>query len=161
MTAVGAADDLDALRLVAPALAVGVGCIIAGGLLAAVTAAAPSEATTWASAYLVLVAGVSQVGLCAGQALLAGRPVPRRLLLAGLLAWNAGNAAVLVGTLVERTLLVDAGGLLLVVALATALAVVRRPVARRRWILRLYRVLVAVLLVSIPVGLWLARLDGG
>ena len=50
----------------APFVAIGVLCVIAGGLTAGVTAPAASERSSWASAYLVLVAGVAQVGLGLG-----------------------------------------------------------------------------------------------
>ncbi|MEP7161982.1 MAG: hypothetical protein ABI746_12920 [Dermatophilaceae bacterium] len=152
------AADLDALRIVSPALAIGGVCVVAGGLLAAVTASHPAQPTTWASAYLVLVAGASQVALAACQALLAHRPVPRPLLLTQVLAWNAGNVAVLGGTLSHVTALVDLGGILLVIALAIAGGLTLRPVQGRTVTLRVFRGLVALLVVSIPVGLWLARL---
>lgn len=153
--------DLDALAVVAPALVVGGVCVVAGGLLAAVTAAHPSQPATWAAAYLVLVAGVSQLGLAIGQALLFPRVGPPRLVRAEFVAWNVGNALVLSGTLLHITALVDGGGALLVVALGIALAITRHPPRPRPWTLLLFRALATVLLVSIPIGLWLARLGGG
>jgi hypothetical protein len=76
-----------------------------------------------------------------------------------------GNAGVVVGTLIDTVWLVDVGGALLVVALALMVwgvragveAVPHRPQAWVVALLWLYRVLVVVLLVSIPVGLVLAR----
>ena len=53
--------------------------------------------------------------------------------------------------------LVDVGGALLVVALALFLGGVRRS-RRGGWLRRLYLVLVAILLVSIPIGLAIAQL---
>lgn len=140
-----------------PFLAIGGACVIAGGLTAAVTAHAPSENATWAAAYLVLVAGVAQVAFGSGQAWLAGqRPSPR--LLAGELAtWNLGNAAVIAGTVSGVTPAVDIGGVLLVIALALLLAAARGP-RRAGWPLALYRALIVIVLVSIPVGLVLAEL---
>src|SRR5664280_2796146 len=61
-----------------PFAAVGAACIVAGGLVAAVSAPAPSEHASWAAAYLVLVVGVAQAALGVGQALLALRVPSRR-----------------------------------------------------------------------------------
>ncbi|HEY5019315.1 MAG TPA: hypothetical protein VII59_21295, partial [Streptosporangiaceae bacterium] len=82
-----------------PFVAMGTACVVAGGLVAAAVAMAPSELGSWAAAYLVLVGGVAQVALGAGLALLAPRPPGRRAVIAGLAGWNAGNGAVLAGTL--------------------------------------------------------------
>ncbi len=152
--------EANALWRAAPAAALGTACIVAGGLVAAVRAADPSEHGTWAAAYLVLVAGVAQVALAAGQALLAPRTPPTRTLAAELIAWNTGNAAVLVGTLGGATVLVDVGGALLTVALALLVSVVRSAGRRRGWALYAFRLLVLILLVSIPIGLVLAGIRG-
>ncbi len=65
------------LRRSAPAAAVGAASVVVGGLVAAVTATAPSEHGAWLAAYLVLGCGVAQIALAAGQALLAtGSPRP-------------------------------------------------------------------------------------
>jgi hypothetical protein len=144
-------------RPAVPFAAVGAACVVAGGLVAAATAPAPSEHGSWAAAYLVLVAGVTQVALGVGQALLAPRPPSRRVVTGEITAWNAGNVAVLAGTLLGVAPLVDAGGALLVVALALLTLGVRHQGGRRGWGLRLYRLLIAVVLVSIPIGLLLAR----
>lgn len=180
---------------VLPFAAFGVACVIAGGLVAAVTAPAPTEHASWSAAYLVLVAGVAQIGLGAGQALLAAGAPSGRLLAAEFAAFNAGNAAVIAGTVLRVPPVVDAGGVLLVVSLALLLHAVRGSGATgvapggpdvtaampsgpdvtaaapggsvsagmpgRRWLLLGYRLLVAMLLVSIPVGLVLAGLRSG
>ena len=134
-------------------------CIAAGGMVSAVTASTPSENASWSAAYLVLVAGVAQVGLGMGQALLSSRPVTRRMVAAQFTAWNLGNGAVITGTLVDVVWLVDVGGALLVVALTLVLLSVRKGVPHRTWLLHGFRLLVAVLLVSIPIGLLLARVE--
>lgn len=157
--------DTVALRQAAPATLVGVFCVVAGGLVAAFTAPNPTEQGTWAAAYLVLVAGVSQVGLAVGQSLLAAGGLPAWTSRAELVTWNGGNAAVLTGTLVGTTWLVDIGGALLVVTLALAVFAVRGhpvPDEGRRQALagRAFQFLVLVLLPSIPIGLWLARQSG-
>jgi hypothetical protein len=85
-------------------------------MVAAVTAPAPTQTGTWAAAYLVLVVGVAQLALGAGQALLASMALRSRLVLAELVLWNVANGAVLAGTLVGVQSLIDAGGGLLVVA---------------------------------------------
>ncbi|MGH8827861.1 MAG: hypothetical protein ACRDVZ_09775 [Jiangellaceae bacterium] len=146
-----------------PFVAVGVTCVVAGGLVAAATASIPSQLASWTTAYLVLVAGVSQVALGAGQALLTPRTPSRRLIAVEFAAWNGGNAAVVAGTLLGLVPMVDAGGVLLVVALAL-LARGTRGDSRRgsgnrgRWPLYAFRALVVILLVSVPIGLVLGRI---
>ncbi len=150
----------------APFAATGAACVVAGGLVAAATALAPSLLASWATAYLVLVGGVAQVALGAGQALLTPRPLGRLVIAAELAGWNAGNAAVLAGSLVGARWLTDAGGVILAAVLLLMIAATRgaargtpRGVARQpAWLLHLYRVLAALLLVSIPAGLMMAGL---
>lgn len=149
-------------RQAAPAIVVGVVCIVAGGLVAAVTAPSPTEHGTWAAAYLVLVAGVSQVGLAVGQALLTAPTPAARTRVAELVTWNVGNAAVLTGTLTGTVWIVDLGGALLVAALALVVVAVHRypvqEVGRSQALARrAFQLLVLLLLVSIPIGLWLGR----
>jgi hypothetical protein len=146
------------LALAAPFLRLGGACVVVGGLASAASAGAPSQQSAWAVAYLVLVAGVAQIGLALGQ-LLATRPT-RAATSAELGCWNVGNALVLAGVLLPVTTLVDLGGALLVVALALALHGVQgaRPAGAARWALGAFRMLVVVLGVSIPIGLVLARL---
>jgi hypothetical protein len=100
-----------------PFAAVGAACIVAGGLVAAVSAPAPSEHASWAAAYLVLVAGAARAALGVGQALLAPRVPSRRTIAVQFTAWNLGNGAVMAGTLAGITSLVDTGGALLVALL--------------------------------------------
>lgn len=147
---------------VLPFAVVGLACLVAGGLVAAATAPAPSEHGTWAAAYLVLVGGVAQAGLGLGQATFAAH-LSARIIAAEVIGWNVGNAAVLAGAPLGSTALVDLGGVLLVVTLGL-LARGLRPAklqaapALHRWYLFGYRLLVLVLLVSVPVGLALARI---
>ena len=135
-------------------------CIVAGGLVAAVTAPTGFPAGSWVAAYLVLVAGVAQIGLGTGQSLFAVRvPSPPVVVLSSRpLAWNVGSAAVITGTLIGSLLVVGVGGLGLAVALGLFLYAVRRSRRGRRWQLMLYRALIALLAVSIPVGLFLSVL---
>lgn len=146
-----------------PAFLVGALCVIAGGLVAAVTGPLALVHGSWSAAYLVLVAGVAQIALAGGQTTLARHPAGRHLLLVQFAGWNLGNAAVIAGTLWSATWLVNVGGALLVVALGALLVATRSGPARvavargRRPALLAVRLLVALLLVSIPVGLWLAH----
>lgn len=139
-----------------PFVVLGAACVVAGGLVAAAVAMAPSQLGSWTAAYLVLVGGVAQVALGAGQALLAPRLPGRRTIAARLAGWNVGNGAVLAGTLLGATWLADIGGVLLAAALLLALAGIRGAVRRPAWPLHLYRALIALVLVSIPVGLVMA-----
>ncbi len=131
--------------------------IIAGGLVAAVTAIAPTRHATWAAAYLVLVVGVAQLGIGMGQALLAPKTPSSRLITAELLTWDIGNAGVIAGTLLGRVGLVDLGGVLLAVSLVLFLLGVRGHAGQKRWLLYGYRLLIAIVLVSIPIGLTISR----
>lgn len=144
-----------------PAAALGALCIVAGGLLAAASAPMPSEKASWAAAYLVLVGGVAQIGFGLGQATYHASASTRSVL-AHLVGWNLGNALVMAGTLAGLTALTDVGGALLVAALlllAPGLRSARGPVRRSiPWLLWGYRAVVLLLLISIPVGLVLARL---
>lgn len=148
----------DRVSVMVPFLIIGSACVVAGGFVAAVTAHAPTEHASWAAAYLVLVAGVAQVGLGAGQALLARRPPSARIVAGELVAWNLGNAAVIAGTVGGATVAVDAGGVALVVALLLILVTTTRP-RRTGWPLWAFRGLILVVLVSIPVGLVLAAVS--
>lgn len=150
-------DQFSDLRTALPFVAIGTACVVAGGFVAAVTAHAPTEHTSWAAAYLVLVAGVAQVALGAGQTLLARHRPSARLVVGELLTWNLGNAAVVTGTVSGVVPVTGGGGGLLVVALALLLASTRGP-RRTGWPLALYRTLIVIVVVSIPVGLLLAEL---
>lgn len=140
-----------------PFMAMGGISIIAGGLVAAVTAISPTRHATWAAAYLVLVVGVAQLGIGMGQALLAPKTPSPRLITAELLTWDIGNAGVIAGTLLNRVGLVDLGGVLLAVSLILFLLGVRGHAGQKRWLLYGYRLLIAIVLVSIPIGLIISR----
>lgn len=143
-------------RAVLPFSLVGLVCIVAGGVVSAATAYGPSEHSAWAVAYLVLVAGVAQLGLGLGQALLAPSTPTGRTVLAELLAWNVGNAAVLVGTLAGLAALVDVGAVLLLAALVVFVLGVGGGAEQWKWPLYAFRTLVLILLISMPIGVVLA-----
>lgn len=133
-----------------PFVLLGGACIVAGGLVSAAAAPTASYLSSWAVAYLVLVAGAAQVVLGLGQARLTG-DLSRRVLQGELLAWNLGNAAVLAGTLLGVAPALYAGCALLVAALVLVLLAIRH--ARNGWLLTTTRIVVVLLLVSIPVGI--------
>lgn len=143
----------------APFLALGLLCILGGGFTAAVTAHAPTEHATWACAYLVLVGGIAQVALGTGQAWLTDGAPPVRLLAAEAVTFNLGNAAVIAGTVADVPAILDLGGVLLAAALVLFLTAVRAG-RQPRWAVWSYRVLIAIVLVSIPTGLVIASLHG-
>jgi hypothetical protein len=154
----------EALQQAVPGIGLGTACVVAGGLVAAGASVAPSEHGSWLAAFLVLVAGVAQSARAVGQAMLAPRPPSSRTLVTELIAWNTGCAVVAAGTLAGLTLLVDIGGALLLLTLALLVRAVRgaeRGADRtHRWTMLAYRLLILCLVVSIPIGLWLARVRG-
>jgi hypothetical protein len=138
----------------APFVGVGVVAIVAGGLVAAVSRPTGWSDGPWVAAYLVLVAGVGQVGLGAGQAMYAGSPCSRRRVRAQLALLNGSSLLVVGGTLAAAPALVTVGSALLLGALVSfARATGGRGGGRRAW---LYLALLAVLIGSIPIGTALA-----
>ena len=134
--------------------------VIVGGLVSALTGPLGLEHGSWAAAFCVLVAGVSQFALGTIQAALASKPPSAPIVATELVAWNAGSALVILGTVATMPLIVDVGGLFLVVALAVLIITVRGR-AEPLWALWAYRVLLIVILASIPIGLVLAHLRAG
>ncbi len=119
--------------------------------MAAAVAHAPTEHPVWAVAYLVLVPGVIQVALGAGQAILAREEPGTPTLLSQLLIFNVGNGLVIGGTVTDHPVITYVGSLLIVVALAMFIVLARGVHLRvLRWT---YQVLVAIVLVSVPIGL--------
>lgn len=139
-------------------LALGGVAIVLGGLVAAVTGPFGWTKGSWAAAFLVLVVGVAQYAMGWMRADVADD----RSGWVQVAGWNIGGALVVLGTLVETPLLVDLGSLLLVVALAHALRADLRPrpaaAARPRAMVVGYRLLLLVMLVSIPIGITLSHL---
>lgn len=142
---------------VAQFVVAGVVCVIGGGLLSAATAPVASYHSSWAVAYVVLVAGVAQVVLGLAQGALAPDGIPVRVWQAEFGAWNLGNAAVVAGTVLDVPPLLYAGCVLLVTTLALVLTAIRR--ARPGRLLTTTRLIVVLLLVSMPVGVALQALD--
>lgn len=145
------------LRRVWPALVLALLCVIAGGLVSAVTAHAATQAASWAAAYLVLVGGVGTGGLAVGRGLFSRVEPTRARLGSELTTWLLGNALVLTGTLLTPAWLVEVGSVLLLVALVSVVAAVYRG-GGAAILRRLFLTLVIVLLVSIPVGVLISHL---
>jgi hypothetical protein len=130
--------------------------VVAGGLVAAVSGPTSFERGSWLAAYLVLVGGVAQIVLGAGQAWLADRVPPDRSTRFEAWSWNAGVATVVIGTLASMPVLTSLGGLASAAALWLFLAGVRTVRPASRVVALLYRGVAAIVLVSIPVGIALA-----
>lgn len=136
--------------------AIGTACIIAGGMVAAVTGPLDLAHGSWLAAYLVLVGGVGQCAMGAARLLAPARSSAAARGWTQVGAWNTGNALVIAGTLASLPLIVDLGGLVCMVGLAMALLHSRRLPGT--WFSWPYRAVLALMLVSIPVGLVLAHL---
>lgn len=139
--------------------AISLACIVVGGLVAAVTSPLTLEHGSWAAAYLVLVGGVAQGSLGIGQHVLTQRKPAMRVVGVELAAWNAGGLAVIGGTIMSNPWIVDLGGLLLAVALLCMIWLTRGSSAGPRWLAWGYRLLLTVIIVSIPIGLAMAHLQ--
>lgn len=138
-------------------IAVSAAAVVSGGLLMAFSARQPSRLTSWASAYLVLVAGAVQFGLVVSWKTL-GSP-NADLALAAFCLYNLGNIGVLLGTALKSRLtrypvLVNAGGGLL--ALAMALLAWTGQSATASWPLVWFLMLIFVILIGMPTGLVLS-----
>jgi hypothetical protein len=139
-----------------PFVLVGTASVVAGGLVAAVTRPLDLELGSWLAAFLVLVGGVAQIALGAGQAWLAGGPPSNRRLAGEVIAWNSGLAATIAGSLLAVPVLTSAGGVATLVALVAFLTGTGASGAGPRWAALAYRAVLVVVLVSTPVGLALA-----
>jgi hypothetical protein len=139
-----------------PFVLAGGACVIGGGLVSAATAPVASYHSSWAAAYIVLVAGVAQAAIGLGQGTLTDGSVSRRVVRAELAGWNLGNAAVVTGTLLEVTAVLYVGCALLVMALMLVLYAIRHAPSSRT--LSATRAIIALLLISMPVGIVLQAL---
>lgn len=135
-------------------VATGIVATIFGGLLA--TGAVPALAAEggWLAAYLIVVAGIAQIALGAGQAWLAAAcpGFERNAFEWG--ALNLGNLGVVTGSLLGSFWIVLSGSIAFVAALGLFARGVR-PVRRRVWAW-LYYGLLALLLALAGVGVRLA-----
>lgn len=143
-------------RSTVPMLAAGGVSIVAGGLVAAVAGPTDWDHGSWVAAFLVLVAGVAQIGVGAAQAQLA--PVAPTVGFAAVacVLWNAGCMTIVTGTLLSNQVAVSIGSTLLAAALAMSTFALRGSGIQPRQFLLPYRVLLLVLLTSTPIGIALA-----
>ena len=138
-------------------LAVTAVSVIAGGLAAAVTGPTEWSKGSWVAAFLVLVAGVAQIGLGAGQAYLAVTTPTVAFVTAEVVMWNVACATVIAGTLLSSPATVAVGSVPLVAALVMFMvALSDRSGAQRSIIVVGYRLLLLVVLVSVPIGVALS-----
>lgn len=135
----------------------GFAAIVTGGLISAIFASSPTQQQSWTVAYLVLVVGVAQIGLGAGQAWLATHPPRTAVLATQFIVFNLGHSGVIVGTITDAPTLVSVGGSAIMFALLLFLWSVRSK-SRWGWLRYLYLLLVVILIVSVPIGLILAHL---
>lgn len=149
-----------ALRRAWPFWAAAVLGIVGGGLIAGFLAHAPSRSAMWLVAYLVLVVGMAQAGLAAGQAWLATSSPTPGMLAGEWILFNMANVLVIAGTLLGHPAWVNFGALLLAAGLALFLRGVRQ--ASAGWPVRAYRGLVLLLgcsaLVGVALTLWRTRI---
>ena len=140
-----------------PLLTAGGLSVIAGGAAAAVTGPTQWSHGSWVAAFLVLVAGVAQLGIGAGQAYLATTTPTATSVAAQCGMWNLGCAMVIAGTLLSSPFTVSVGSVPLVAVLMMSLLALRgRSRTRRSIVLVAYRLLLVVVLASVPIGIALA-----
>lgn len=148
------ADCAAQRRAATPFALTGGAAIIAGGLLAAAVAHAPSQHLVWLSAYLVLIVGVAQTVFGVSQAMLLARPPTTLGIVVEWLAFNLGSAGVCVGTLAGSFATVGAGTVVFAASLVLFL-IAARAGAPSRWLVA-YRLLLALVFASSLVGLALS-----
>ena len=136
----------------------GMVCVVAGGIVAAVTGPTDFANGSWLAAFLVLVGGVAQWALGLGQVWLAPTEPSPTLLQAQVANWNGGVALVILGTLIDVPVVTSLGGVLTLVALALFLSGVRGAHERHHKILVAFRGLLVIELVSVPIGLTMSWL---
>lgn len=147
--------DLRVPGAAVPFLVLGGTAIVAGGIVAAVARPTDFEEGSWLAAYLVLVGGVALIGLGLGQAMFAPRSPGRSTLTIQLAGWVVSSAAVVTGTLVSVPVITAVGGVVLLGVLVSFILSVRGS-SGTGVVLWLYRAILVILVVSIPIGLVLA-----
>lgn len=128
--------------------------IVGAGVVAATVAHAPSQPLVWMIAYLILVVGVAQAALGGAQAWLSLSPPPMAFRASQFMLFNAGNAAVIGGTLCSSWAVVLAGTLLFAMSLGMFLYSSWR--SRGGWLVHAYRLLLTILFAGSMVGLALS-----
>lgn len=147
----------DRLRRSLPLLITGTVSVVAGGLVAAVTGPTEWSDGSWVAAFLVLVVGVGQLGIGAGQASLAATNPTAAFVAAQAAMWNVGCAAVIAGTLLSSPATVAVGSAPLVAVLLLSMVAIRDQFGAQRSVALVgYRLLLLVVLLSVPTGVALA-----
>ncbi len=152
-----ATSHVEVTPAAAPFVAIGCAAVVAGGIAAAVTGPTDWDHGSWVAAFLVLVAGVGQIGLGFGQQLVSAPPPPTRRVVTEVACFNCSAAMVIAGTLLTQPALVTAGGLVLVGALV-CFAWAARTSDAHTWVRRTYAGLLLLLIGSTPIGLAVAWL---
>jgi nitrite reductase (NO-forming) len=119
----------------------------------------------WLALHLVLLGGVSQLVLGAGQffttAFLATHPPRRAVVRAQVILWSAGTVAVAIGVPARRDPLVDAGAGAIAVGLvlfaSSLLGLERRSLNSGHWAVRWYYASAIGLGVGVVLGVLMAR----
>lgn len=125
--------------------------LLAGGLIAGAVAHAPTRPMVWMVAYLVLVVGLAQAVLGAGQAWLPVHVPASRWRWGEWWLFNLGNAGVIIGRLCESTTSVAIGTALFVIALVLFVLGVRRE--GRGWLLNTFRAVLVITALGACTGL--------
>ena len=159
-TAAGPAVERVARRWssVRDAVVVGAVAITAGGLVAAVTRPTGFALGPWLAAFLVLVGGVAPIALAVGLAVIArDDPLPgaARARTAGC---TAGVAVTAAGSLASAPVLTVVGAALLAATLVGHARAVRHAAPGTAALRAAYLGLVAIVVVSLPVGIVLSVL---
>ncbi len=133
------------------AVAAAISIVVGGSLAAAIAAPAPTRHGVWAVAFLVLVLGVGQLVIGVGLTLLSPAEPHLGLVTAVAAAYNVAGVAIMLGIVTEHPIVFDVGSTVLLIALLLLLNEVRNSV-QRGWLLAVYRLMIGVLVVSIPIG---------
>jgi hypothetical protein len=144
------------VRWAAPFVLIGTSAIVTGGLVAAVTRPTHFDLGPWVAAFLVLVVGVAQISLGAGQACLADARPSILALSCEAVSWNLGAVATLVGTLWDAPAVTTIGAVSTAASLGWFLAAVWPSTRGPRWARSVYVGGVALLFGSALVGVVLA-----
>jgi hypothetical protein len=146
---------------VRPFLVVGSTSIVAGGIVAAITRPTGFDLGSWLAAYLVLVGGVAPIALGLGQALLARDAPDAGTTRRELVSWNVALVLIILGSLLGVPVLTTLGAVALVASLALFFVGVRHAASGATGVQVLYRCVIAVVLISTPIGVVLSWIRHG
>lgn len=144
-----------------PGALAGAASVVAGGLVAAVARPLDLDAGSWAAAFLVLVGGVAQLAVTTTATALLDPPPTSATRWRWFALWNGAVVATIAGTVAELPLLTTVATGALAVVLADVWRALGDAPWRRRAATRAVRAVLALLALSLPVGLALAWLRHG